>query len=162
MMQQDHADQSIKKRKAFRVSRFLDCGPLPVKDICGIILDYSQHFEGEHSVTYNGHTGQVTDLITLPNGNLASASWDTTVRVWDVRGTCLLTLAGHTDWVVALAVLPDGKLASGSYDGKVRVWEGGMCLLTLDAFTSSVCGLAVMSNCTLVARSDTGKVRVWC
>jgi WD40 repeat protein len=63
-------------------------------------------------------------LTVLPDGKLASGSWDWTVRVWDDSGACLHTLTGHTRGVTVLAVLPDGKLVSGSCDKTVRVWEG--------------------------------------
>jgi WD40 repeat protein len=107
-MRQNPAGSSMKQRKALRVSSFLECGPLPVKDLCGIILDYSQYFEGERGLVLNGHTSKVTALVVLHDGKLASGSRDKTVRVWE-NGVCLLTLAGHTSWVTALAVLPDVK-----------------------------------------------------
>ena len=120
----------MKQRKALRVSSFLECGPLPVKDLCGIILEYSQQFEGALSVTLPGHTDAVCALAALPDGTLASGSWDHTIRVWR-DGVCLRTLKGHSDSVTSLAVLPDGMLASGSDVLTVRVWENGVCLLIL-------------------------------
>jgi WD40 repeat protein len=112
----------MKQRKALRASSFLECGPLPVKDLCRIISEYSQYFEGERGLVLNGHTSKVTALVVLHGGKLASGTLDKTVRVWE-NGACLLTLAGHTSLVRALAVLPDGKLASGSWDETVRVWD---------------------------------------
>lgn len=56
---------------------------------------------------------------------LASASFDSTVRVWDVdAGKCLYTLSNHKDPVYTVAFSPDGKyLASGSFDQWVHVWS---------------------------------------
>ncbi|XP_050520851.1 F-box-like/WD repeat-containing protein TBL1XR1 [Daktulosphaira vitifoliae] len=62
-----------------------------------------------------------------PNMNLilASASFDSTVRLWDVeRGACLHTLTKHTEPVYSVAFSPDGKfLASGSFDKCVHIWS---------------------------------------
>ncbi|XP_073826493.1 transducin beta like ebi [Musca autumnalis] len=62
-----------------------------------------------------------------PNTNLllASASFDSTVRLWDVeRGMCIHTLTKHTEPVYSVAFSPDGKyLASGSFDKCVHIWS---------------------------------------
>ena len=57
--------------------------------------------------------------------NFCSASFDSTVRLWEMdRGTCLHTLRKHADPVYSIAFSPDGKLlASGSFDKWVYVWS---------------------------------------
>ena len=106
---------SLKHRRITRVANFLKGGPLHVKDLCRIVSDYSQHFEGILSVTLKGHFNAVYALAVLSDGKLASGSWDATVRLWG-DNVCLMNIEGHTDVVAALAPLHDGKLASGSSD----------------------------------------------
>ncbi len=111
-----------------------------------------------------GHTRAVRALAVLPDGTLASASSDNTVRVWDsATGRCLHVLEGHTGAVLALAVLPDGTLASAGSDGTVRVWETatGRCLRVLDGHTDWVGALAVLADGTLASASSDRTVRVW-
>lgn len=62
---------------------------------------------------------------------LFSASFDSTVRLWEVeRGTCLYTLTRHTEPVYSVAFSPDGKyLASGSFDKCVHIWSTQVCLI---------------------------------
>jgi WD40 repeat protein len=70
---------------------------------------------GTASSTLQGHTNYVYALAVLPDGRLASSSYDKTVRVWRLStGVCEAVLEGHTWEVSALSVLPDGRLASSS------------------------------------------------
>ena len=81
-------------------------------------------FEGIHTRTLKGHTWYVSSLVVLPTGELASGSWDNTIRVWDTdTGECKQVLKGHTGSVFSLVVLPTGELASGSEDETIRVWH---------------------------------------
>jgi len=67
-----------------------------------------------------------------PNMNLilASASFDSTVRLWDVeRGVCIHKLTKHTEPVYSVAFSPDGMLlASGSFDKCVHIWSTQVCV----------------------------------
>ena len=81
-------------------------------------------FEGIHTRTLKGHTICVSSMVVLPTGELASGSYDNTIRVWDTdTGECKPVLKGHTGYVLSLVVLPTGLLASGSEDKTIRVWH---------------------------------------
>ncbi|KAH6887954.1 nuclear distribution protein nudF [Thelonectria olida] len=55
---------------------------------------------------------------------MASGSRDKTIRIWDARGACLLTLVGHDNWVRAVLFHPSGKfLLSASDDKTIRCWD---------------------------------------
>lgn len=56
---------------------------------------------------------------------LASASFDATIRVWDVEaGECLYCLDKHSQPVYSVAFSPDGRfLASGSFDKNLHIWS---------------------------------------
>ncbi|GCB47279.1 WD40 repeat domain-containing protein [Streptomyces sp. NL15-2K] len=77
-----------------------------------------------------GHTGAVYLTSFSPDGRtLATASYDRTVRLWDVSDPSRprplgKPLTGHTSWVSSAVFSPDGRtLASAADDGTVRLWD---------------------------------------
>lgn len=55
---------------------------------------------------------------------LATASFDSTVKLWDVeKGECIQTLCKHTEPVYSVAFNPTGDyIASGSFDKCLHIW----------------------------------------
>lgn len=60
-------------------------------------------------------------LAALPDGRLASASADSTIRLWQ-NERCAATLTGHSSGVLDLVVLPSGVLAGADGGGGVWLW----------------------------------------
>ncbi|UYV80652.1 TBL1XR1 [Cordylochernes scorpioides] len=91
------------------------------KDTC--IHDFKDHVKEVYTIAWTP-TGPGTKY---PNANLTlgSASFDSTIRLWDVeRGACLHTLTEHMKPVYSIAFSPDGKyLASGSFDRYIYIWS---------------------------------------
>jgi WD40 repeat protein len=72
------------------------------------------------------HAYSVNAVAVTPDGKLAvSASWDKTLKVWDLgSGRALCTLEGHAAYVTGVAVTADGKRAvSASYDNTLKAWD---------------------------------------
>jgi hypothetical protein len=113
--------------------------------------------------SFRGHTDVVFSTAFSPDGNhLATASFDTTVRVWDVPAARLeKTFTGHSDFVYALAYAPDGKIiASASKDRSVRLTNvhTGRSVFTLGGVEQDVMTVAFNRDGTKVVSSgvDTG------
>lgn len=80
------------------------------------------HLEGKPA-----HDQTVSSVTAAPGGHqVASASWDLQVRIWDTSAflECTASLVGHTDLVHAAAWGADsGTLFSASQDRTVRQWD---------------------------------------
>jgi choice-of-anchor C domain-containing protein len=76
---------------------------------------------------FEGHTGEIRRLTVSPDGRqLLTASWDKTLRLWDVAsGRELLRWEGHSERVHSAAFLPDGSraLSCGNDDKNVSLWD---------------------------------------
>jgi len=85
--------------------------------------------------TVKGHSDWVTGVSFSPHGQLASGSWDQTVKFWDVlTGNQLDGVSGKLQPVQALAFSRDGRwLAAENSSNSVTVWDtaNGHEILTL-------------------------------
>jgi WD40 repeat protein len=101
-------------------------------------------------------------LAVLPNDDLASASGDMTIKIWDPQsGILKMTLIGHSNYVRSFALLSDDSLASGSKDGTIKIWNTttGQLNKTIKD-QNDIYSLAVMSNGYL-AIGGFNQIRIW-
>ncbi|KAF2721604.1 WD40 repeat-like protein [Polychaeton citri CBS 116435] len=127
--------------------------------------------------TLEGHSDGVTSVAFSPDSSLlasasasllasASASWDRTVKIWDVSsGTCLQTLEGHSGRVTSVVFSPDSRLlVSASLDCTVRIWDASssVCLQTLEGHSDGVASVAFSPDSKLLASTLGDRtVKIW-
>jgi WD40 repeat protein/serine/threonine protein kinase len=99
---------------------------------------------------------------------LATAGWDGTVKVWDVKSAKLLHTFHHGDKVTCVAFHPDGRqLASGSCDNTAKIWDldTGREVETLRGHIGYVMTLAYSSDGQILATASgnryRGEVQLW-
>ena len=68
---------------------------------------------------------RVVSVCFSPDGKqIASGSWDTTVKIWNASsGELQSTLAGHTGSVTQLEFIDADTVVSSSDDGTTRAWD---------------------------------------
>ena len=115
-----------------------------------------------------GHSGSVDALCQLWNGQLASGSRDSTIRLWDVAtGAEAASPKKCAEAATALCQLRDepfdGWLASGSDDGTIWLWD-----MTSDAkavpvrgHAGKVAALCQLRDGRLVSGSHDKTIRMW-
>lgn len=114
-----------------------------------------------------GHVDVITQTVVTPDSlRFVTASYDGTLRVWDVN-TCrtLRILEGHTSYVTDAVLTADGrKCVSASGDHTLRVWEldTGACKGTLRGHADCVMAAAMCTDGhTCASASKDGTVRLW-
>jgi WD40 repeat protein len=76
-----------------------------------------------HYFSTGSHTNYVRSIVLLPNGFLASGSWDNTIKIWDLyRRILVKTLEGHNS-IGSLAVTKNGLLVSLVDNAWIKIWK---------------------------------------
>lgn len=106
-----------------------------------------------------GHGDIISTLIQIKSHLLASASWDKTIKIWDIyleKNNCVKTFTGHRNQVNSLIKLNERILISGGRDNLIIIWDFQEeqiiakveehksmvnCLLTLDQDSFASVGL---------------------
>jgi WD40 repeat protein len=113
------------------------------------------------------HDALVNSVCFSPDGKyLVSASYDKSVRVWDLSSLrCIHLLVGHDKNVCTAKYSPDGKyIISASDDEIVRIWdaETGKCIERLYGHNGRVLSAAFSSDGkNVVTISNDSTIKVW-
>jgi WD40 repeat protein len=117
--------------------------------------------------TLTGHSSYVKAVAITPDGQqVVSASFDNTLKVWDLHsGAEQFTLRGHSDSVGAVAITPNGKqVVSASKDNTLKVWdlESGTARFTLTGHSNWVEAVAITPDGKqMVSASWDNTLKVW-
>ena len=127
-------------------------------------------YSGDLKNILQGHMHEISSVAFSPDGQtIASASYDQTVRVWDVdtgQVKAILERPDGTHYLVSsVAFAPDGKtIASASFDRMVQLWDVDSATLqnTLQGHTDRVSSVAFAPDGkTIASASFDQTVRVW-
>ncbi|PQE14247.1 vegetative incompatibility HET-E-1 protein [Rutstroemia sp. NJR-2017a BVV2] len=117
--------------------------------------------------TLEGHNSSIRSVAFSHNSKLlASASDDTTIKVWDTAtGSLQQTLEGHSGSVRSVAFSHDSKLlVSASVDTTIKVWDTatGSLQQTLEGHSDWVRSVAFSHDSKLLASaSDDKTIKIW-
>lgn len=108
-----------------------------------------------------GHRGNVNGVVFRPDGTVATAGFDGTIRLWPDQGPGLV-LAEFGFPLNALAALPDGTLAAGNVQGLVYLVSPAGAVREIQAGARPIVALAAAPDGgVLAAASLGGNVTLW-
>ena len=122
-----------------------------------------------NSAVLNGHTNNVTSASFSPDGKkIVSASWDKTIRIWDVETGKQIGVAteNHTSFVSYATFSPDGKkIISASDDRTIRIWDaetGEQIGEPLEGHTDFINSASFSPDGKkIVSAADDRTIRIW-
>ena len=121
---------------------------------------------GSHEIdnrpTLRGHSYWVASVVFSPDGKtLASGSWDSTIKLWDVaEERNITTLQAPSRITGSIAFSPTGKmLAAGTEHGTIGFWDvaTGKMTSSIKVILGHVHGFDVPSSIQCVALSSDGQ-----
>ncbi len=96
------------------------------------IIRISEMATGKHIARLEGHTDSVSALATCGPNKILSASWDGTIRGWDIKRQAeLFCLLAHVPCVTQLTISKNGRLAASTGaspmsrhgDHLLKIWD---------------------------------------
>jgi len=112
-----------------------------------------------------GHKGRICSIAFSPDGKwIASASWDSTIGLWQPNGRNIRFLRGHNGLVWDVAFSRDGRtLASSADDGTIKLWNlaSMQAAATLHGHDGPVSSVAFSPNGNDLASAGGWTVRLW-
>lgn len=113
-------------------------------------------FDGGTTRELKGHTGNVNAVAFLPDGRIATAGYDATIRLWprEAGEPVVLTLPSPLN---SLVVAPDGGLAAAGADGTVRLLApDGSVRAAIETGPTPIVALALSPDGARIAAASIG------
>ncbi|MBX7466144.1 hypothetical protein K1Y80_08585 [Streptomyces sp. MAG02] len=127
-------------------------------------------FATPYTSRITGHTSDVVSLSFAPKGAvLATASWDRTVRLWDIRNPhrpLLLAVLTQPDRLTSVAFADGGRVLATASERSVRLWDvsdrhAPAQLSTLPAQFAAPTWVAARPGGVVATGHTDGTVRLW-
>ena len=121
----------------------------------------------QHMGYFLGHSNGIECLLFLSTTQIASGSYDNTIKIWDLKTKSIIyTLSLHKMIVSALCLPRGGILISGSWDKTLIIWNLGEYILPtqprmLIGHKSHIRGIIQITDEQIISGEEDGDLRIW-
>lgn len=115
----------------------------------------------------SSHTKQVRSLIILTDGRLASASWDKTIRIFNLNNLSCEKIIKTSQWLINnIALLDNGQIISCSFDQSIKIWNINKtfctCIHTIDkAHSLYITKVISLTKNRIASSSYDSLIKIW-
>ena len=123
------------------------------------------NIDNDKEYNFLGHEMYVNCLIKIDKKYFASASNDSTIRIWDYyERKEKRILIGHVGYIFSLIKLNNGNLCSGGEDQTIKFWdwEKGLCLKIIENSHTNYIKCLCQFNDNYIISGDIDKnIKIW-
>ncbi|MBD2133051.1 hypothetical protein H6F47_11580 [Sphaerospermopsis sp. FACHB-1094] len=136
-------------------------------DVIVLQADENPYKDFESLQILEYHSDWVSSLVITSDGQkLISASWDNTIRIFNLSTYNIINvLTNHTDDVECIAITPDGQeIISAGWDDTITFWDLNTgCLINTYDFSHRVVLVAVTPDGQyLISGEFSQTLKIWC
>ena len=113
----------------------------------------------EQVKTITGHTGNVSSLLHLKDGRVASCSWDNTIRIYDPSNDyhCDQVIERHNYGIKSICQLEDGTIVSCSNDRTIMIGD----YIIKNAHDNWILKVITLPNNRIASCSYDKTIKIW-
>ena len=117
--------------------------------------------------TFTGHKEKIVSLIELSSGELATGSYDYTIRIWNMENKKEDKIINESGKVFSLLEFENGKLLSGTSENNINLWEinsstsNNNCLFSFTGHELWINCLVKCSKKCFASASNDSKIKIW-
>lgn len=110
-----------------------------------------------------GHRGYVEQMALLPDGRLASAARDQSVRIWNLTTGKAESVFEHESRLEGIVAIADGRLAAAEQNGLVTIWNprAAQAEAKLPRRPGELHAIAALADGRLVGGYSSGEIAIW-
>ena len=115
--------------------------------------------------SFTAHDNKIVSLIELYNGLIATGSYDSTIKIWDINSQQCLKVMNESGNVLCLLEFFPGKILSGTDENVINLWDinnsYNQSLYTFDGHLLWVNCLVKCDERYFASGSNDSDIRIW-
>ena len=134
-------------------------------------INHEEEKEKNNEINYNciisleGHTEKIVSLIELSSGELASGSYDNTIRIWNLNNYKEEKIINESGKVFCLLEFEKNKILSGTSENCINLWDiqsrNDACIYSFTGHELWINALVKCNDIYFASASNDAKIKIW-